>query len=227
VGKTTLALNLAASLARKHKGEVLLVDCSLPYNHAAVLAHLVPSISLARLAGLTPDFEDRLRSALLPHPSGFSLLPTVISAEEAELVTPILVTRALTALGPQFAFIVLDLGVALSEVVLSLLERSQDVFVIASAELLIVKDLIDVYDILRNILKLAEGQIHLVVNHRTPDAAVAGRDLGGYLGVKTAVEIRSDGIRPESAAIRGEIMAVSDVSSPIAKAADEMVRLID
>jgi len=227
VGKTTLALNLAASLARKHKGEVLLIDCSLPYNHAAVLAHLVPSTALARLGGLTADFEDRLRSALLPHPAGFSLLPTVISAEEAELVTPILVTRALAALSSQFAFIVLDLGVALSEVVLSLLERSHEVFVIATAELLIVKDLIDVYDILRNILKLADGQIHLVVNHRTADAAVAGRELGGYLGVKTEVEIRSDGIRPESAAIRGEILAVSDVTSPIAKAADEMSRLID
>jgi Flp pilus assembly CpaE family ATPase/CheY-like chemotaxis protein len=227
VGKTTLALNLAASLARERRGQVLLVDFSLPYNHAAVLAHLVPSTSLARLADMGADFDDRLRSAMLPHTAGFLLLPTVLSPEEADLITPALVSRTLTTLSSQFAFIVVDLGVALSEVALSVLESSQTVFVVATAELLIVKDLINVYTILRDVLGLADGQIHLVVNHRSADAAVAGRELGGFLGVKTAVEIRHDGLRPESAAIRGEILAVSDVNSPIAKGADELARLIN
>jgi pilus assembly protein CpaE len=226
VGKTTLALNLAASLARERRGQVLLVDFSLPYNHAAVLAHLVPSMSLARLADMGDDFDDRVRSAMLPHTAGFLLLPTVLSPEEADLITPALVIRTLTTLSSQFAFIVVDLGVALSEVALSVLESSQTVFVVATAELLIVKELINVYTILRDVLGLADGQIHLVVNHRSADAAVAGRELGGFLGVKTAVEIRHDGLRPESAAIRGEILAVSDVNSPIAKGADELARLI-
>jgi Flp pilus assembly CpaE family ATPase len=173
-----------------------------------------------------PDFDDRVRSAMLPHTAGFLLLPTVLSPEEADLITPALVSRTLTTLSSQFAFIVVDLGVALSEVALSVLESSQTVFVVATAELLIVKDLINVYTILRDVLGLADGQIHLVVNHRSADAAVAGRELGGFLGVKTAVEIRHDGLRPESAAIRGEILAVSDVNSPIAKGADELARLV-
>jgi len=227
VGKTTLALNLAASLARKRRGQVLLVDFSLPYNHAAVLAHLVPSTSLARLADMSADFEDRVRSAMLPHAAGFLLLPTVLSPEEADLITPALVSRTLTTLSSQFAFIVVDLGVALSEVALSVLENSQAVFVVATAELLIVKDLINVYTILREVLGLADGQIHLVVNHRSADVTVAGRELGRFLGVGIAVEIRHDGLRPEEAAIRGEILAVSAVNSPIGKAADELARLID
>jgi pilus assembly protein CpaE len=227
VGKTTLALNLVASLARKRRGEVLLVDFSLPYNHAAVLAHLVPSTSLARLADTGADFDDRILSAMLPHPAGFMLLPTVLSPEEADLITPELVSRTLTTLRSQFAFIVVDLGVALSEVALSVLESSQTVFVVATAELLIVKDLIDVYTILRDVLGFANGQIHLVVNHRSADVTLAGRDLGRFLGVGIAVEIRNDGLRPEEAAIRGEIMAVSAMNSPIGKAADELARLLD
>jgi pilus assembly protein CpaE len=227
VGKTTLALNLAASLARERRGQVLLVDFSLPYNHAAVLAHLVPSTSLARLADMSADFDDRVRSAMLPHPAGFLLLPTVLSPEEADLITPALVSRTLATLSPQFAFIVVDLGVALSEVALCVLENSQSVFVVATAELLIVKDLINVYTILRDVLGLADGQIYLVVNHRSPDVTLPGRELGRFLGVGIAVEIRHDGLRPEEAAIRGEILAVSAVSSPIGKAADELARLID
>jgi MinD-like ATPase involved in chromosome partitioning or flagellar assembly/CheY-like chemotaxis protein len=227
VGKTTLALNLAASLARKHPGEVLLVDCSLPYNHAAMLAQLVPTTSLARLADVTSGFEERVRSAMLPHPAGFRLLPTVLGPEEAELITPQLVSQALAELSTQFAFIVLDLGVALSEVTLSLLERSQAVFVVATAELLIVKDLISVYGILQDVLKLAPDQIHLVVNHRSAVVALGARELAGYVGVRVAVEIAHDGLRPENAAVRGEILAVSVPNSPIAKAADELSRFID
>jgi Flp pilus assembly CpaE family ATPase len=114
----------------------------------------------------------------------------------------------------------------MSEVALSVLERSQKVFVVATPELLIVKDLINVYAILRDVLQLEDGQIHLVVNHRSADVTVAGREVGGYLGVKVAVEIRNDGLRPETAAVRGEILAVSDASSPITKAVDELARLI-
>jgi Flp pilus assembly CpaE family ATPase/CheY-like chemotaxis protein len=226
VGKTTLALNLAASLARDRKGEVLLVDFSLPYNHAAVLAHLVPSSSLARMAEMGADFDERLRSAMLPHPAGFLLLPTVLSPEEADLITPALVARTLAAVSSQFAFVVVDLGIALSEVVLSVLENSGTVVMVASAELLIVKDLISVYAILRDVLGLADGQIHLVVNHRSADVTLAGKELGRFLGVGVAVEIRHDGLRPETAAIRGEILAVSDPTSPIGKAVDDLARLI-
>jgi Flp pilus assembly CpaE family ATPase/CheY-like chemotaxis protein len=227
VGKTTLALNLVASLARKRRGEVVLVDFSLPYNHAAVLAHLVPSTSLARLAETSADFDERVLSAMLPHNAGFMLLPTVLSPEEADLITPELVSRTLSALRSEFAFIVVDLGIALSEVALAVLESSQAVLVVATAELLIVKDLINLYAILRDVLGLVDGQIHLVVNHRSADVTLEGRELGRLVGVGVAVEIRNDGSRPEEAAIRGEILAISALNSPIAKAADELARLLD
>src|SRR5487761_797021 len=68
VGKTTLALNLAAALARDHRGEVVLVDLSLPYNHAALLAQLAPSTSLARLADIGTSFAAPLLGPLPPPP---------------------------------------------------------------------------------------------------------------------------------------------------------------
>jgi Flp pilus assembly CpaE family ATPase len=178
------------------------------------------------MAEMGADFDERLRSAMLPHPAGFLLLPTVLSPEEADLITPALVARTLAAVSSQFAFVVVDLGIALSEVVLSVLENSGTVVMVASAELLIVKDLISVYAILRDVLGLADGQIHLVVNHRSADVTLAGKELGRFLGVGVAVEIRHDGLRPETAAIRGEILAVSDPTSPIGKAVDDLARLI-
>src|SRR5439155_2334554 len=88
VGKTTLALNLAAALAHQNRGDVLLLDLSLPFNHAALLANLAPSTCLARLADLEQGFEERLESAVVYHPTGFLLLSTALTPEEADLVTP-------------------------------------------------------------------------------------------------------------------------------------------
>lgn len=227
VGKTTLAINVAAALAANHHGEVVLADFSLPYNHAAVLAHLVPSTSLARLADVTDDFGERVESGLAYHRSGFLVLTAALAPEEADLITPALVKRALDELGARFQIVIVDLGSVLTEVVLSVLERSQSVYMVASPELLTVNDLRRVKEILRDVLRLQADQVHLVLNHRAKGAGVSKRDVEQLLGVSVDLEIPHDGKRPEEAALRGEILVVRAPRSPIAKAAVRLARLID
>src|SRR6266851_1545662 len=86
-GRTTIAVNLAAALGLEHRGECVLIDISLPYNHAALVANLVPAGCLALIDQPDQDkFEDALLDIALHHPTGMVIIPSALRAEQAELL---------------------------------------------------------------------------------------------------------------------------------------------
>src|SRR4029077_76990 len=130
-GGTTVALNLVGSLSRRYPGQVLLLDLDLPYNHAALLANLVPTTCLARVANSPREaFEEVLLSAVLYHAGGPMILPGALKPEEAELITPDLLARTIGVLRKSFRYVVVDLGVALSESVLAVIDHVQHVVLV-------------------------------------------------------------------------------------------------
>ena len=95
-GRTTITVNMAAAIGNKHRGECVLLDLSLPYNHAALVANLVPKgcLALSERADQA-QFEHTLLAAGLHHPTGMVVLPSALKLEQTELVTAPLVQRAL------------------------------------------------------------------------------------------------------------------------------------
>ncbi len=217
-GKSTLAVNLAAALARTNEDDVLLIDLALPYNHAALLARLSPTTCLARTVHAdTGGFEMALRAAMLRHASGFMVLSTALRPEEADLITTELVTRTLEIVGGMYRYIVFDLGIALSDPVLAALEASKHIVPVITPELTSMKDASQFMEILGQVLHVPAGSVHLVVNHRTPEAGMTRADVERVLGRRVAVEVAYDGARPEQAALRGEFLALTQPRSGIAR----------
>jgi pilus assembly protein CpaE len=226
VGRTTIALNVAAAIARDHTGDVLLIDLSLPYNHAALLAGLAPSSSVARLSDVQERFEDFLQSAVVYHPSGLLVLSAALTPEDGDLVTAPLLERTIAVLRRQFSYIVVDLGMTLSEPVLTILEGSDDVLLLAVPEFSMMKDLIQVKRILLDVLQLPLGRVRLVVNHRNASYRIGRTEIETIVGMQVELEIRFDGQRPEEAALQGQILALSEPASPLARAAERLARAL-
>ena len=231
-GKSTIALNLAAMLAREHRDDVLLFDLSLPYNHAALLARITPTTSLARIAHAPAEsFDMLLRGAIVHHPAGFLVLSTALRPEEADLMTPELVLRTLQVLGGMFTQVVFDLGVGLSDSVLSVLEISHHVITVATPELTAMKDMSQFLDVLGDVLRLPAGRVHVVLNNPLGRSAMGIADVERVLGRPVAVQFPHEGLKLEKAALAGDVLAVREPNGATARAtgllAQRLVRHVE
>jgi pilus assembly protein CpaE len=217
-GKTTIAVNLAAALGSSHRGECVLLDLGLPYNHAALIANLVPNGCLATTDRLRDErFEHAVLNICLHHSSGAMVLPSAIKVEQSELITPQLVERTLEVLQKNFTFVVVDLGVAMSEVALSVLDSASKVFLVVTPELPAIKDTDELLKLFDKVLKIPAGKMSLVFNHPRPDAMASRADAEKVIRRLMQFEIPYDGARFERAAVTGDILVVRTPSSPPAK----------
>jgi pilus assembly protein CpaE len=219
-GRTTIALNLAAQLARFRPGEVAVLDLSLPFNNAALMSSLVPVNSLAQLATAPgSQFEEAVLSAILPHSGGFTVLPAVIRPEQAELLTPQLVERAVDVLKRSFRHLVVDLSPQLSDVTLSVLERADRVLLLVTPELAALKDVTELQRIFRELLRVAPSHLLIALNHRAPKGAIGRAEIERHLGSKLLCEFHFEGAKLDEAGIRGEILSVAEPKGAMARAA--------
>lgn len=217
-GKTTIAVNLAAALGMSHRGEALVVDLGLPYNHAALTANLVPTGALAQHEGETDSrLEEMLLSTCIHHASGMLVLPGAVRVEQSELITPELVRRSISSLLNTFNYVVVDLGVAMSEMALTVLEKANLIVLVVTPELTAMKDTKDVLDVFRSVLNVPDGNIRLVLNHPRPSTLVQRSDVERTIGRTVDVEIEYDGLRCESAAVTGDLVVAAAPTSRLAK----------
>jgi pilus assembly protein CpaE len=208
---------------------VLVVDLALPYNHVALMANLSPSTCLARIAR-APDatFKGLAWSAALPHPAGFLALPTILRPEEAELVTPQLLARAMGVLAPHFRYVIFDLGATLDDCVLDALELSDQLVVVATPELASMHGTRQLLDLATQVLHIPIGRVHAVLNHRSPNSAMTRDVVEKVVGQPMAAEFPYSGVGPELAGIAGRLQVQSDPRSPFGRGVRALIdRLLD
>src|SRR5450759_4418829 len=226
-GGTCLALNLVGRLSRLYPGQVLLVDLDFPYSHAALLAGLVPTSCLARLAGVPPDsFEEVLLSSILYHAGGPMILPGALRPEESDLVTAELIARAIGILRKTFRYVVVDLGIAIDDSTLAVLDLTQHIVLVAAPELSAVKSAADAIEILQK-LGTPDDRLTIVLNNRTPKPAVSKPAVERMLKRSVDVVVSFDGAKPDQAALTGEILSLTDPKSEITRGAQALADILE
>jgi pilus assembly protein CpaE len=226
-GGTCLALNLVGSLSRRHPGQVVLLDLDFPYSHAALLAGLVPTSCLARMAATPAEaFEESLLSTILYHSGGPMILPGALRPEESDEVTADLIARAITVLRKTFRYVVVDLGIAIDDSTLAVLDLTQHVIVVTAPELSAVKSAADAIDILRK-LGTPDDRLTVVLNNRSAKSAVVKAAVERTLKRAVNVEVAFDGSKPDEAALTGTILSLTDTRSEITRGVQALVNILE
>ncbi len=217
-GKTTLAVNIAAAIGQQRRGEVVLLDLGLPYNHAALMANLVPTGCLAQLERVADqDLEEMMLSACMHHPSGMLVLPGTLRVEQSELITPHLVLRAMGVLARSFAYVVIDLGVAISEAALAVLEHATKVVVVVTPEVSALRDTKNLIELMRSVLNIPENSICIAVNRPRPSSGLERTDIEANIGRPVDFDLEHDGPRADRASVTGELLVVAAPTTSLAR----------
>ena len=132
VGKTFMAANLAAALAKRGE-RVLVLDADLGLANLDVVLNLHPKVTLHDVFTGKVDLDH----AILPAPGGFSVLLAGSVLVEYSRLTPEVRDQLLAVIekvAPRYDRILVDTGAGISDVVLYAVSLADEVMIVATSE---------------------------------------------------------------------------------------------
>lgn len=134
VGKSTMSVNVACTLAQRHPGQVLLIDASLQLGICALMLGVTPTATILDAVHERSRLDEALlRGLTIAHPSGLRLLAAPGDALEAADVGDEGFARMLYVARRAYEFVVVDTFPLLDSVVMAALDISDLVFITLQA----------------------------------------------------------------------------------------------
>lgn len=136
VGTTSVAVNLACSLAQSPDNSVVLVDLDLSLGDADVFLDMIPDYTLLDVAQNISRLDlALLRKSLTKHESGVYLLPRPVQLDDVETITSDDFKKVVSLLKASFSHLVIDLSKAYSSLDLSALQASEHILLLTQLDL--------------------------------------------------------------------------------------------
>jgi pilus assembly protein CpaE len=178
VGTTTLGVHLATHLVRQHGKRVLLIDHKHQLGHVALYLGLKDTQyhfdELLRNA-------DRLDAELLKgfvvrHRSGLDIIASPEMAAGPHVATPVEFERVMDFLRREYDFILIDSSVGYQDSTASLIEQSDEVYLVSTPDVAALRDLARLVESL-SLSESATGKLRLVVNRFTATDSVTPEQI--------------------------------------------------
>jgi pilus assembly protein CpaE len=141
-GKTTVATNLAASLANGGQSTVCLVDLDLAFGDVAIALQLVPARTITDSVAMVGTMDEQgVRSLITPHSAGLDTVLAPTEPGQAERIDVKVVGEIIRVLRRMYDFVVIDTPPAFSEHVLAAFDASDCYVLLATLDIPALKNL--------------------------------------------------------------------------------------
>lgn len=224
-GKSVVATNVAVTLARQTDRPVCLIDCDLQFADDAVMLKLVPQHTIVDAVGSIARLDvPLLRSLLIRHDSsGLLVLAGPTEPAFADQIGPEDVVKIIDLLRQFCAYVVVDTPSHFTEVVIRVLEESDDIILVAGMDVPNIKNVKLGLQTLR-LLNVPTSKVKLVLNRANSKVKI---DVGE---VERALQIRADSLIPSDIAVpqsvnKGVPVVLDAAKSGVAKSLVQLSEL--
>ncbi len=224
VGATTIAVNLAVSIAETKKAQsVALVDMNMLFGDIPIFLALKPNYHWGEItkdiARLDATF---LMNILSKHSSGVHVLPSPSHLNGDRAVTPETIEHLLSLMQGMFDFVVIDGGQSLNKTSLRILEMSDDVLLVSLLSLPYLANTNKLLTSFANFQYLPKERIKIVINRYLKKSQVSLKDAEDAVNRKIFWTIPNDYKTTMSAINQGKALPQFAAKSAVTKNLKEL-----
>jgi pilus assembly protein CpaE len=224
-GKSVVASNLAVVLSRQTDRPVVLVDADLQFGDVAVMMKLTPQHTIVDAVAAIDRLDAQLLQSLLVRhePTGLYVLAAPVEPAFADQVSGADMVRIVKLLQSFCAYIVIDTPAHFNDVVLALLEESDDILLISGMDIPNIKNVKLGLQTLR-LLNIPVSKLKLVLNRSNSKVKLDIGEVERTLQMKADALIPSDILVPQS--VNKGVPAVLDApKSGVSRSLEQLANL--
>lgn len=223
IGKTTIATNLAVSLSMQGK-KVALLDLDLQFGDIGVFLDIEPKDSIAELVTDRSNFDiDTVKSYMMLHSTGVSVLCAPKSPEYADVVTGEHIGKIINTVRPYYDYVIIDSPPAFNDNTITAIEESNLVLFILTLDISTLKNARVSMDVIESLNQ--KEKLKVVVNREYEDI-IAVKDAARVLKCDIFGRVHSDWKTAIAALNKGIPIVIDSPRSQLKKDLDVLAQSV-
>lgn len=222
-GKTTLAVGVAAQLARSGK-RVMLMDLDLQFGDVSMALDLDTKNSIVDLVqdrgGITIE---NINGFSVEHSTGMSVLCAPKSSEFADFVTAAHVERIIDIMRPYYEYIIIDFPSVFNDITITACENCEEIFLVYNNEILSLNNAKICYTILEQLHQ--REKIRIVLN-KTEKSLIKPEDFAEMFRMPVYATMPADYSAALTSINKGVPVTVAQPKSALSKEISRMAEKI-
>jgi pilus assembly protein CpaE len=226
VGKTCVAINVAAAMAKRSSEPVVLIDGDLQFGDVSVMLSLQSQNTVLDAAAAVQYGDMELVQTLADKDpaTGLLVLPAPIESMPPDALLPGEMVNICAALQAIAGHVVIDLPSVFNEYVLAIIEASDDVLLVGSMDIPSIKNLkIGMQQL--DLRTIAGPKLKLVLNHANAKVKLDVKEIERVLGMSADFPIPDDIAVPISVNA-GRPVVVDEPKAPVSRALDHIAETL-